>query len=80
MTVKVARWTRCPSTGRDFCLLVMGIGVLDRRALPAIGGPDVVQAEMLMLGDLNFGHRVTPRLLKNRSFADHCSGRKDVVY
>ncbi len=58
----------------------MGIDVLDRRAVPGIGGPDVVQAVLLTLGDLDFGRRNTPRLLKNRSFADRRSGRKDVVY
>ncbi len=58
----------------------MGIGLLGQRALPGIVGPDVVQAVLLTLGDFKFGHRVTPRLLKNRNTADRHSGRKDVVY
>ena len=58
----------------------MDIDVLDQRDVPGIGGPDVVQSVLLTLGNLNFGHRITPRLLKNRSFAERHSDRKDVVY
>ena len=57
----------------------MSIGVLDRRAIRGTGGPNVVQAVLLTLGQLKFGHRVTPRLLYNRSFVDRRAGRKDVV-
>ncbi len=57
----------------------MSIGVLDRRAIRGTGGPNVVQAVLLTLGQLNFGHRVTPRLLYNRSFVDRRAGRMDVV-
>ncbi len=38
----------------------MSIGVLDRRAIRGTGGPNVVQAVLLTLGQLNFGRRVTP--------------------
>ncbi len=41
----------------------MGIDVLDRRAVPGIGGPDVVQAVLLTLGDLDFGRRITPQFV-----------------
>ena len=57
----------------------MSIGVLDSRAIRGTGGPNVVQAVLLTLGQLNFGHCVTPRLLYNRSFVDRRAGRKDVV-
>ncbi len=57
----------------------MSIGVLDRRAIRGTGGPNVVQAVLLTLGQLNFGHRALLRLLYNRSFVDRGAGRKDVV-
>jgi len=57
----------------------MSIGVLDSRAIRGTGGPNVVQAVLLTLGQLNFGHCATPRLLYNRSFVDRRAGRKDVV-